>query len=214
MVSMRLHAEVLVAAGVLLAGAMAVAQQMPGGGGQMPGPQTGVPGQNNPMNPAGTMPGMEDNNMPSFADQAFLRKALEDDDAEVQMGQLASQKSSSADVKQFGEKMAQIHEQLINQIKPIAKKLDVDFPKGLSKKDKQEIAKMQALSGPDFDTAFIRAMLKDQQSDLKEFKDEAEGAQNPGLQQLAKMDAPVLSQHLQILERLAQAHNVPAESLK
>jgi putative membrane protein len=213
---MRLHAEVLVAAGVLLAGAMAVAQQMPGGGGQMPqqGPQMGVPGQNNPMNPAGTMPGMEDNNMPSFADQAFLRKTLEDDDAEVQMGQLASQKSSSADVKQFGEKMAQIHEQLINQIKPIAKKLDVDLPKGLSKKDKQEIAKMQALSGPDFDTAFIRAMLKDQQSDLKEFRDEAKGAQNPGLQRLAKMDAPVLSQHLQILERLAQAHNVPAESLK
>jgi len=139
---------------------------------------------------------------------------MEDDMAQEQMGQLAAQKSQSDDVKQFGEKMAQIHEQLTNQLTPVAKKLGVDQPKQPSKKDRQQIEKMQSLSGPDFDAAFIKAMLKDQQDDLKGFQNEASAAQDPNVQQLAKMDMPVLNQHLQILQKIAQAHNVTEESRK
>ncbi len=159
-------------------------------------------------------PGDNNNTAQGFADQSFLKKTLEDNVAQVQMGQLAQQKSSSDDVKQFGQKMAQIHEQLNDQLKPIAQKLEVSQPKGPSKKDKQKIEQMQALSGADFDTAFIKAMLDDQQADLKNFKDEAQGSQNPNVQQVAKMDEPVLTQHLQILEQLAQSHNVPVETGK
>jgi putative membrane protein len=158
--------------------------------------------------------GMPDTSSQSYGDQSFLRKTLEDDVAQEQMGQLAAQKSQSDDVKQFGQKMAQIHEQLTNQLMPVAKKLGVDEPKNPSKKDRQEIEKMQALSGPEFDAAFIRAMLRDQQDDLKGFKNEVEGAQDPNVQQLARMDEPVLSQHLQVLQQIAQTHNVSPESEK
>ena len=75
-------------------------------------------------------------NHPSLVDQSFLRKTMEDDAAQVQMGQLAQQKSASDDVKQYGRKWPQIHEQLTDQLKPVAKKLGVDEPKRPSKKDK------------------------------------------------------------------------------
>jgi putative membrane protein len=143
-----------------------------------------------------------------------LRKTLEQSVAEQQMGQLAEQKSSSDDVKQFGQKMAELHDQLNTQLKPLALKLGVDQPKQPSKKDRQEIAKMQSLSGSDFDAAFIKAMLKYQQTDVKEFKDEAVAAKDPNVQQMAKMDEPVFSQHLEILQGIAQAHNVTLESSK
>jgi putative membrane protein len=211
---MRLkHSRVdfLLPAAVLLAGTVVFGQQQQGGSGQNPSSQAPPPpsGQTMPSSP-GAAAGAPQN----YADQSFLRKTMEDDIAQEQMGELASQKSQSDDVKQFGEKMAQIHEQLTNQIMPLAQKLGVDQPKQPSKKDRQEIEKMQALSGSDFDAAFIRAMLKDQQDDLKGFKDEAEGSQDPNVQQLAKMDEPVLNQHLQILQKLAQAHNVTTESKK
>ena len=218
--------SLLIAAVALWACGAAAAQQQPGGSGgtanqpgNEPGQQQPMPGQQaSPNGPGGPGTGMagvgEDNSAQSFADQSFLRKTMEDSVAQVQMGQLAAQKSSSDDVKQFGQKMAQIHEQLNNQLKPIAQKLDVSEPKGPSKKDKQKIEQMQSLSGPNFDAAFIKAMLDDQQADLKNFKDEAQGSQNPNVQQVAKMDEPVLSQHLQILEQLAQSHNVPVESKK
>jgi len=57
-------------------------------------------------------------------------------------------------------------------------------------------------------------MLKDQRDDLKGFETEANGAQDRSVQQLAKMDQPVLNQHLEILQKIAQAHNVTEESQK
>jgi putative membrane protein len=207
----RSGADIFLAAAVVMAGVVALAQQ-PGGSGTSPS----SPSTQQPTSPSQSMPnsGMPDTSTQAYGDQAFLRKTLEDDVAQEQMGQLAAQKSQSEDVKQFGQKMAQIHEQLTNQLMPVAKKLGVDEPKNPSKKDRQEIEKMQSLSGPDFDTAFIRAMLHDQQDDLKGFRTEANGAQDPNVQMLAKMDEPVLSQHLQVLQQLAQTHNVSAESQK
>jgi putative membrane protein len=214
MKTLRSSRDFFLIAAVALAGAVALAQQ-PGGGGQSPSGQPPTPGQTAPNSPSVNQPGMQDNNSPqSYGDQSFIHKTMEDDVAQEQMGQLAAQKSQSDDVKQFGQKMAQIHEQLTNQLMPVAKKLGVDEPKQPSKKDRQEIEKMQSLSGPDFDAAFIKAMLKDQQDDLKGFQSEAQGAQDPNIQQLAKMDEPVLNQHLQILQKIAQAHNVTEESSK
>ena len=194
------------------------------GMGSTPSQQQPQPGQSQPGQPGSPgSPGMGNEPMPgsatqsspqNYGDQSFLRKTMEDSVAQVQMGQLAAQKSSSDDVKQFGQKMAQIHEQLNNQIGPVAKQMGVDAPKNPSKKDKQEIEKMQALSGTDFDQAFLAAMLKDQQTDVKGFKDEEKSAQDPTVQKLAQLDEPVLSQHLQILEQLAKQHNVPVETSK
>jgi putative membrane protein len=207
------RADILLAAAVLLAGAVAIAQQ-PGGSGTSPSSSSAPQQQAPPSSNTPSASGMPDATAQSYGDQSFLHKTLEDNLAQEQMGQLAAQKSQSDDVKQFGQKMAQIHEQLTNQLMPVAKKLGVDEPKNPSKKDRQEIEKMQALSGPEFDAAFIKAMLRDQQEDLKGFKTEADGAQDPNVQQLAKMDEPVLSQHLQVLQQLAQTHNVSAESEK
>jgi putative membrane protein len=214
--SWRLSKVAAMGAAVALMTGFGATAQMPNAGGGMtpPGAQSPSVGQpNGPGSPADNLPGAQANSMPSYTDQAFVRKTLEDNQAQVQMGQLAAQKSSSADVKQFGEKMAQIHEQLSAQMKPVAQKLGVSEPKEPSKKEKQEIEQMQSLSGADFDAAFIKAMMKEQQSDLKDFKSEAQSAQDPTVQQLAKLDAPVLSQHLQILEQLALAHNVTMESM-
>jgi putative membrane protein len=181
---------------------------------------SGPPGQQQPMqnepgaaNPTAATPNM-DQPAQSQGDQMFVRETMEGDNAQVAMSQLAQQKSSSADVKQFGQKMVQIHTELNDQLKPAAKQLGVDEPKGPSKKQKQEIASLEALSGPDFDTAYIQAMAKQQQHDLKGFKNEASSGQNPNIQQAAKQDEPVLTEHYQVLEKLAQAHNVTLESKK
>jgi len=200
----------LIAAASLWACSGAIAQQ-PGGGAQPGSPSQQ---QTMPNQPGTTQPGSPDSAAPgtdqpqAAGDQAFLRATMEGDNAQVAMSQLAQQKSGSDDVKQFGQKMVQIHTALNQQLQPAAKQLGVDEPKGPSKKGKQEIAKLEALSGPDFDSAYIQAMAKQQQHDLKQFKDEATGGQSPGVQMAAKQDAPILEQHYQVLQRLAQVHNV------
>ena len=152
-------------------------------------------------------------NAQALDDQEFLRKAMQGGQAEVQLGQLAQQKSQSDDVKQFGQKMVQDHTQLGSQVvMPVAKSLGVKEAKGLSKKDKQLVATLEALSGPQFDQEYIRAMVKDHKQDLKEFKSEAEMTQDPNVKRAAQEGATVIEQHLQLIEQIAQKHNVETAS--
>jgi putative membrane protein len=209
MISKRMGTRLLLcSASTLLASAFAIAQVQPGAAGQQPN----APGQQ-PTTPAPGALGPDSNlaNQQAMADQSFVRKALEGGVAEVQLGQLAQQKSQSDDVKQFGQKMVEDHTQLGDQMKPIAQQLGVKEPKGPSKKDKQLMAKLEGLSGPQFDEAYIQAMVKDHKQDLKEFKDEAQAAQNPNVKQVAQQGAGVISQHLQMIQQIAQSHNVATD---
>jgi putative membrane protein len=209
MITKRMYSRILLcSAFTILLNALAVAQLQPGGSGQQ---QPNMPTQ--PTNPStGTM-GTDNSlaNQQASMDQAFVRKALEGGATEVQLGQLAQQKSQSQDVKQFGQKMVEDHTQLGEQMKPIAQQLGVKEPKGPSKKDKQLIAKFEGLSGPQFDEAYIQAMVKDHKEDLKEFKDEAQSALNQNVKQAAQQGAGVISQHLQMIEQIAQSHNVATD---
>ena len=205
----------LAGAALFLMGAAALAQQPGMGGGQnAPAQQQPMPGQ--PGAPDSMAPGTPDTSAEQsaskYADNSFVEDTLKTDNAQVAMSQLAQQKSSSDDVKQFGEKMVQVHTQLDNQLMPLAKQLQVSEPKGPAKKEKQEIAKLETLSGPQFDTEYIQAMAREQQHALKTFQDEAKQSQNSPAAQAAKMDEPVLSQHFQVLQKLAQAHNVPLDN--
>jgi putative membrane protein len=190
---------------MFLTGLPALAQASPG---SMPQPT--MPNQQ-PTTAPGTSP-IDSSGAPNpqaIDDQDFVRKALEGGAAEVQLGQLAEQKSQSDDVKQFGQKMVQDHTQLGDQvIKPVAKQLGVKEPKGLSKKDKQLVASLEGLSGPQFDQEYIRAMVKDHQQDLKDFKSEAQMSQDPNVKKAAEEGTNVTSQHLQMIEQIAQNHNV------
>ncbi|MFZ0747255.1 MAG: DUF4142 domain-containing protein [Terracidiphilus sp.] len=148
----------------------------------------------------------------SLGDQAFVDKALQGGDAEVDLGQLAEQKSQSNDVKQFAQKMVADHTQMADKLfKPVARQLGVTPPKGPSKKDKKIIAKLQDLSGTAFDTEYIQTMVKDHKQDLKDFKEEAESTQNPMVKQAAQEGATVVSQHLQLIEQIAKNHKVDVE---
>lgn len=212
---MRFGSVTLAAATLLWTGA-AVAQQpgnMPASAGQQQQQQQ-MPGSMNQPNtsPTGTMP--ETMAAQPLGDISFVHETLENNVAEVAMSQLAQTKSQSQDVQQFGQKMVQIRTQLSDQLKPVAKQLGVDDPKGPSKKQKQEIAKLEQLSGPDFDSAYIQAMASEQKKSLKAFKEEETSTQNPGLEQAAKADEPTLSQHYEVLQKLAQAHNVTIAEAK
>ena len=115
-------------------------------------------------------------------------------------------------MKQFGQKMVSDHQQMGDKwFKPVAKQTGCQRAEGPSKKDKKLMEKLQGLSGPQFDTEYMQAMVKDHKEDLKEFQNEAQMAQDPNVKQIAQQGATIIQQHLQLVEQIAQAHNVPLE---
>jgi len=144
----------------------------------------------------------------SSSDKKFVKTALEGGNAEVQLGQLAAQKGSSEDVKQFGQKMVDDHTKLGNQMKQLAQQQGIDVPDGIPAKDKALQAKLSSLSGDAFDKAYIKAMLKDHQKDLSEFKKEASSGNDTSIKDAASQGSQVISEHLQMVEDMAKKHNV------
>jgi putative membrane protein len=210
--SIRQSTEISFVAALLLAGTTAFAQQPSNMQQQQQSSQTQQ--QTTPSQANSSQPGADSSgpSAPNFADVSFVQDTLKNNDAQVQMSQLAQQKASSGDVKDFSQRMIQIHTQLNQQLVPLAKQLDVSQSQKPSKEQKKEIAQLEQLSGPEFDTAYLQAMAKEQEHSLKQFKGE-ESAQNPMIQKAAKMDEPVLTQHYQILQKIAQSHNVTIASV-
>ena len=82
---------------------------------------------------------------PNPMDKMFVAKAMQGGMAEVELGQLTLQKSQNEQVKQFAQRMIDDHTKMNDQMKPVAQQLGVSVPNQVSKKDKQTMAKLQAL---------------------------------------------------------------------
>jgi putative membrane protein len=87
--------------------------------------------------------------------------------------------------------------------------MNVGSPKEASKKDKQAIAKLQGLSGTEFDEEFIKIIMNMQRRDNRDFEMEADKADDPNLKQAAAQDSAAVTAHIKDTEKIAQAHNIP-----
>ena len=211
--SQRIPFRLVAAAGsLLLCSVTALAQSMPQS-------QPSQSGMNSPMSPTTNNMNATPNGMnavppgaTSPQDRVFVKDALEGGMAELQLGQLALQKSNNADVKQFAQRMVDDHTKMGEQMKPIAQQIGVKIPDGPSKKDKQTIAKLQELNGDDFDKAYMKDMVKDHKSDLNDFKTEAATGSNPAVQNAANQGSLVIGEHLQMAEQINQKTSATASN--
>ena len=195
----------LLLAGTLLASSAMYAQQ------PLPQSNPQAPGSRNDLsNSANTVNGIDANSPAVMADKAFLRKAAEGGMAEIQFGQLASQKGSSDDVKQFGQKMVTDHTQLNAELKPFADAKGVSAPKKLGKKEQTEYNKLNGLSGDAFDKEYVSMMVADHQKDMKDFTSEANSTSDPQLKAVVQKGADVVQQHLTSIQDIAKAKGITA----
>ena len=120
----------------------------------------------------------------SDKDKTFMKKAAKGGMMEVAMGQVAEQKAQSEDVKSFGKRMVTDHGKANDELKSIASK------KGFQLPSKEHNMKWTS------DKAYMDAMVKDHDTDVKEFQHEAKltGA-DPDLKAFAEKTAKVLEEH-------------------
>jgi putative membrane protein len=79
--------------------------------------------------------------------QAFIKKAIEGNHAEVQMGKLAQQNGQNEGVKKFGQMLSDDHSAANQKAIEAAKSMDTTAPDGPSAKQKADYDKMSKMSG-------------------------------------------------------------------
>lgn len=91
---------------------------------------------------------------------------------EIQTSQLALQKSDNDELKRFAQRMVDDHSKLGEDMKATAGQIGVKVQSEPDKKDRASITRLQGLSGPEFDRAYVRLMLDDHETDATAFKHE------------------------------------------
>jgi putative membrane protein len=137
------------------------------------------------------------------SDKSFVKKAAEGGLAEVELGQLATQKASSEEVKKFGQRMVDDHSKANDQLKQVAAQQQIDLPTEPSAKDKATKARLEKLSGEKFDRAYMSDMVKDHRKDVGEFAHEAKMGKDPAIKSFAESTLPTLREHLKEAEKIA-----------
>ncbi len=134
--------------------------------------------------------------MMSSADTNFAMKAAQGGLTEVKTGQLAADKASNPDVKAFGQQMVDDHTKANDQLKSVAQEEGMTLPTDVNAKQQAMYDKLSALSGADFDKAYVKAMMTDHQEDVKEFSKEANSGKDPKIKSFAAQTLPIIQGHL------------------
>lgn len=154
-------------------------------------------------NPSGRAMSSKKSAGTAVSDTTFLKKAAQGGMAEVELGQLATQKASSEEVKKFGQRMVDDHSKANDQLKQVAEQKHINLPTEPSAKDKATKARLEKLSGEQFDRAYMKDMVKDHRTDVAEFAHASKTARDPAVKSFAEQTLPTLREHLKQAEQIA-----------
>lgn len=145
----------------------------------------------------------------SIKDRMFLRRATEAGIADVKFSQLALEKSLSDDVKSFAQKMIDDHARLNENLARVADQMGFTLPKQMNKTNEAEYSKLQALTGSDFDTAYLALMVKDHHRAMRIFRLESNTVNDPSLREAVADGEHIIHGHLVTVNKLAREKGVP-----
>ena len=137
-------------------------------------------------------------------DQRFAAEAASMGLNEVAVGQMAAERGATPEIRAFGQHLAQEHGRNNDRLMGAAKQAGVAVP---TRPDSEEIAKMDKLddlTGPAFDRAFVNQMVADHQEAVRLFQQQANQGSAPSLRSYASQTLPRLQDHLAQAQALAR----------
>ena len=132
--------------------------------------------------------------------EAFLKKAIEGNFAEVSMGNLAQKNGQSDGVKSYGKMLSTDHAAANQKALDAAKDLGMNPPTGPNAKQKADYDKMSKMSGVGFDKMFATHMVADHQKDIAEYKKATKNKDPAGEYAAGQIDT--LQKHLDTAKSL------------
>lgn len=145
----------------------------------------------------------EDRNiMLSPAEQDFTMKVTQAHLSEIDMGRLAQQESQNSDVKDLAGMIVGDHQKGLERLTDLMNDKHVPQAKSLSPEIKQDITRMNGLSGDEFDREFINMMVSDHQKAVDLFRQQASTAMDADVKDYVNDLLPQLEKHLQKSQEL------------
>jgi putative membrane protein len=132
---------------------------------------------------------------PSKTDQAFVTLAASSNIGQIKLGQLATRKGSTEEIRKFGQTMVDDHRKLDDKLHGIAGREGFTLPREPTAEVRAAHDHLATLSGTAFDDAFLAEVKKDHEQSIALYQDEAQHGNNPQLKGFAEASLPALKHH-------------------
>lgn len=124
--------------------------------------------------------------------------------AEVQMANLALQKATNAGVKAFAQRMSTDHSKSNGELAEFATAKGLALATELTGDPKSALEHLMALSGTEFDKAYMQHMVEDHEKVVAAFDKASTSASDADLKAWAGRTLPTLKEHLELAKQTAR----------
>ncbi len=136
------------------------------------------------------------------ADAAFLQNAAQRQQSEIQLSQLAAERSQSEQVKHFAQRMVQDHTKANQEISKLAEALGLTLSEAKNDAPHRTKEKLSSLSGRAFERAYLKHEMAGHQRNVSEFAAKSKALKNVQVREWASATLPVLKEHLSLVKGL------------
>jgi putative membrane protein len=136
-------------------------------------------------------------------ERQFMMKAAQGGLYEVEAAKLALSNASSAEVKEFAERLIADHTKANQQLMQIAADKGVSVPDTMGQKHEAKLNRLRNLQGEEFDRAYMSHMVKDHAQDVQEFRTASQRATDQDVKTFASTTLPTLEEHLERARSIA-----------
>jgi putative membrane protein len=143
-------------------------------------------------------------------DQDFVSRACEANLAEIEAGNLAAAKGTSADVKKFAQHMVEDHSAANGELRSVAEKLNFQFPSRPDDAHQKDMARLAGMGGAEFDRKYAEMMVTDHQKAVSLFEKFSKDAKHKDLRDWADKTLPKLRDHLSMARDLSSKLGQPS----
>jgi putative membrane protein len=133
---------------------------------------------------------------PAATDERFMKEAAAAGMAEVELGRLAADKASRQEIKDFARMLVDDHSKANEELKTIASQKNVTLPSEVRPEHKAEKERLSKMSGPAFDEAYTKHMVKDHQKAVDLFTRQSNAGKDPEAKAFASKTLPTIKSHL------------------
>ena len=136
--------------------------------------------------------------------QRFLDDVATNSMMELQLAEMAQQKASSQEVKDFGKRIQTDHAQAEQKLQALAQEASIALPTSMTKKEQRDVDKLSKLSGAEFDKEYMKMMVKDHEKSVKDYQKASEDVAEPAVKQFINQMLPTQKEHLQLAQDTEQ----------
>ena len=167
-------------------------------------PETEAAGAAATGQPAGTVTVAEAEAPAATTAAGFITRAALSDMYEIESSRLALDRSQSAGVKAYAQRMVDEHTRMSNELKATAAQagLEARPPAVLDEERLALIRELREAGAGDFDGKYLDQQTESHENTLNLFRDYANNGDNDQLKQLASRGLPTIENHLQTVQAL------------